>query len=75
MGALIGLSFRRLGSRPGKDVPIPPTPAERLQAYRAYKPVEFGNNHRWAWLYAQDAAADAEPVETQRGYLALSQGE
>lgn len=74
MGALIGLSFRRLGSRPGKEVPIPPTPTERLQAYRAFKPVEFGNGYEWPH-YAIEAAKDVEPVETQRGYLALSQGE
>jgi len=74
MSTLVGLSFRRLGSRPGKNVPMPPTREQRLHAHRAHRPVEFGNGYEWPH-YAIEAAKDALAVETERGYAALSRGE
>lgn len=55
--------------RPGRRVPSPPTPEERLRAFRSLRPVEsedFGNAR-----FAQRYAAEQTPLsalEMQRGF-------
>lgn len=64
MTALTHLSLRRVGTHRHR-VPHVPTPQERLAAYRAYQPVQFGNapltDRIRAIDYARDAMADAAP--------------
>ncbi len=79
MTALTFLSLRRSLPFVRRQQPHVPSNEDRVRAYRAATPPLPGNAYPWPHrlreAYARDAAADAEPIEIQRGYAALSEGE